>query len=112
MDQSNEVAMSSPMPKMVRVGPHVYSVLRKPGSVMGETLGHCDSSALQIWIKERLRKSKAQEILLHELLHAIILQALDTTKKHDDEAYVVVTAPLLLQVFHDNPELVAYLMTQ
>lgn len=98
------------MPKTVKVGPHVYSVLRKPASALGEeNLGHCDSSALQIWIKERLRRSKAQEILLHELLHAIVLQALDTTKKHDDESYVVVTAPILLQVFHDNPELVEYL---
>ncbi len=97
------------MPKTVRVGPHVYSVLRKPGSAMGETLGHCDSESLQIWIKERLRRSKAQEILLHELLHAIVLQALDTTQKFDDEAYVVVTAPLLLQVFHDNLDLVSYL---
>lgn len=97
------------MPKTVKVGPHVYSVLRKPASALGENLGHCDSATLQIWIKERLRRSKAQEILLHELLHAIVLQALDTTKKHDDESYVVVTAPLLLQVFHDNPELVEYL---
>lgn len=97
------------MPKTVKVGPHVYTVLRKPASALGENLGHCDSSSLQIWIKERLRRSKAQEILLHELLHAIVLQALDTTKKHDDESYVVVTAPLLLQVFHDNPELVEYL---
>jgi hypothetical protein len=99
------------MPKTAKVGPHVYSVLRKPTSALGtENLGHCDSSSLQIWIKERLRRSKAQEILLRELLHAIVLQALDTTKKHDDESYVVVvTAPILLQVIQDNPDLIAYL---
>ena len=97
------------MPKTIKVGPHVYSVLRKPASTLGENIGHCDSSSLQIWVKQRLRKSKAQEILLHEILHALILQALDTEEKHDDEAFVVVVAPLLLQVIQDNPDLLAYL---
>jgi hypothetical protein len=97
------------MPKTVRVGPHVYSVLRKPASAMGENLGHCDSAALQIWIKERLRKSKAQEILLHELLHAIILQCLNTEEAYVDETFILAVSPLLLQMIHANPDLLAYL---
>ena len=99
------------MPKTVRVGPHDYSILRKPASVMKDTLGHCDSSTLQIWVKQRLRKSKSQEILIHELFHAMTLQALDTTKQHDDEAYIVVLAPLMLQMLRENPQLVAYLLS-
>ena len=96
------------MPRKVKVGPHVYSILRKPASEL-QGLGLCDFDSLQISVRRRLRKSKAQEILLHEILHALILQALDTEEKHDDEAFVVVVAPLLLQVIQDNPDLLAYL---
>jgi hypothetical protein len=73
------------------------------------SLGYCDSNALQILIRQRLRKSKSQELLVHEILHAIILQSLTWEKKHEDEDFILATAPHLLQVMQDNPELLAYL---
>jgi hypothetical protein len=101
--------MAVQMPKAVRVGAHTYTILRKSAAIMGEDLGHCDSAALQIWVRERLRKSKAQEILLHEIIHAIVLQALGCERPYTDEEYTVVVAPLLLQVLQENVELVEYI---
>lgn len=99
-----------PMPTSVKVGAHVYNVFRKSAVELGEdNLGHCDSAALQIWVKKRLRISKAQEILLHEILHAITLQALGCERPYTDEEFITVIAPILLQVLRENPELLEYL---
>jgi hypothetical protein len=103
------MASPSQMPKTVKIGAHTYNILRKPASILEDNLGHCDSNALQIWVRARLRKSKAQEILLHEILHAIILQSLMGEEKYDDEEFIVATAPVLLQVLQENPELLTFL---
>jgi len=97
------------MPKSIKVGPHTYTVLRKQASAFDEAIGFCDNNSLQIWIKKRLRKSKAQEILLHEVLHTVTLQCLDGVKELGDESFVTATAPVLLQVIQDNPDLLEYL---
>lgn len=98
------------MPKTMKVGPHVYTVLRKPKSQMSnEDLGGCDFNTLQISVQQRLRKSKAREILLHELLHACTYPSLSSGDKYTDEQFVETTAPILLQVIQENPELIAYL---
>ena len=99
------------MPKTVRVGPHVYSVLRKPGSgIPDDGLGYCDLNGLQILIRQRLRKSKAQEILTHEILHACTYPALvDEDKRYSDEEFIESMSPVLLRVIQDNPDLLEYL---
>lgn len=100
------------MPTSVKVGAHVYNVFRKSAAELGDdNLGHCDSAALQIWVKQRLRKTKAQEILIHEILHAITLQALGCDRPYEDEEFIVVIAPLLLQVVRENPDLVSYIVS-
>ena len=97
------------MPKSVKVGVHTYSVLRKPASLLREQLGECDFDALQLSVRHRLRKSKAREILIHEILHATTHPLMSDGKKHTDEDFVQVVAPVLLQVIQDNPELLEYL---
>ena len=99
------------MPSSVKVGPHTYSVLRKPAKAMGGCLGYCDFTPLEIWIKARLRRPKAKEILVHELLHACTYPSFNGDDKLDDETFVNAVAPVLLQVLLDNPELVGYLTT-
>lgn len=94
------------MPSTVKVGPHVYSVVRKSGVDFN---GFCEFNTLQICVKNRLRKSKAQEILLHEVLHACTHPSLNGDKPYKDEEFVDGVAPTLLQVLQDNPELLAYL---
>jgi len=98
-----------PMPAAVKVGPHVYHVGRKPAGQMphvdGERPNGCiDSDALQVTIAQRLRRSKVQELLLHEFLHSIWPTGFLT-----EESIVVRLAPRLLQLLRENPELVNYL---
>ena len=95
------------MPKTIKVGPHVYSVLRKtvPGG-----LGNCEFDSLQIWIKPRLRRSKAKEILVHEVLHATTHPSMNGDRKYTDEDFVTAVAPMLLEVLRDNPGLLEYLV--
>lgn len=97
--------MASEMPATIKVGPHSYRIVRKP---LGYN-GLCDFDALTITVKPRLRRSKAKEILLHEVLHACTHPTLNGTKKYGDEDFVSGLAPVLLQVFQDNPCLVSYL---
>lgn len=91
------------MPDEVTVGCHKYTVTRKPER--GQN-GGCDFDGLKLSVKKRMRRSKEQETLLHEVLHACTDVA---CKERDDEPFVNAVAPVLLQVIQDNPELVEYL---
>ena len=97
------------MPTSIKVGPHVYSVLKKPAAEMGDSLGYCDFDKLEIWVTQRLRKSKASEILVHECLHACTHPSFNGYEKLDDETFVTAVAPVLLGVLRDNPKLLEYL---
>ena len=105
--------MQKPMPQTVKVGPHTYSVIRKSAAGMSGNLGHCDGNALIIWVRQRLRKSKAREIFLHEILHACTYASFSCVysegENHTGEEFVRAVAPTLLEVLQDNPELVEYL---
>lgn len=94
------------MPQSLKVGPHVYSVVRR--SISGQ-LGECDFNALQISVKNRLRRSKGKEILVHELLHACTHPSMNCGQKYTDEDFVTAVSPVLLQVLQDNPDLLRYL---
>ena len=101
---------AAPMPKSIKVGPHVYTIIRKSKSEMPEeSLGFCDTTPLQLFIRKRLRKSKAKEICLHEVLHTCTYPMLADEKKHTEEEFIEAVTPVLLQVIQDNPELLEYL---
>lgn len=97
------------MPKTVKVGPHTYSVLRLSKSQMNGDLGGCDTNTLQLSVQQRLKKSKAKEILVHEMLHACTHPSFLGDDKFTDEDFVTAVAPVLLQVIQDNPDLLLYL---
>ena len=97
------------MPASVKVGPHVYPIVRRPKSQMKDH-GLCDWNQVQILIRSRLRKSKAKEVLLHEILHACTYPTMAVVVGKTDEDFVDVVAPTLLQVIQENPELVEYLV--
>lgn len=98
---------AAPMPKSIKVGAHVYTILRKPKSQFEEE-GLCVSDKLEITIRQRLKRSKAQEVLVHELIHAAGYPSF-WDKWPGEEKFVVAVSPVLLQVLQDNPDLVAYL---
>ena len=102
------------MPKTVKVGTHVYSVLRRTNAQMpvidgDKPHGCCDFNTLQIIIAKGLRKSKAKEFLVHEILHACTYPSFNGDTQMTDEDFVTAVSPVLLQVVQDNPDLVAYL---
>lgn len=96
------------MPQTVKIGPHVYSIVRKSKRDM-EDLGQCDFNNVQISIRKRLHLQKAMEVLVHEILHGCTYPSMAAVSNKTDEDFVDVTAPMLLQVLKDNPDLLAYL---
>lgn len=96
------------MPTTIKVGAHVYAVRRRSKEEL-EDLGRCDFDATEILIRKGLRQSKAREILLHEILHATTYPSMMNVEGLTDEQFVDSTAPVLLQVLQDNPQLVEYL---
>lgn len=99
----------TPMPASVRIGPHVYSILRKPAAAMPNSWGSCDNGTLQIWVRQRLKLSKSKEILLHEVFHACLHSSVNGGSYNEEEDFVEALSPALLQVIQDNPELLEYL---
>jgi hypothetical protein len=102
-----------PLPRRVKVGPHVYRILRKPARVMqadGEGVnGWCHFDKAEIWLFQGLNRTKSQEFLIHELTHAAGHSAFLERKLMTEETFVRHIAPAFLEVLRENPRLVAYL---
>jgi hypothetical protein len=93
------------MPKLVKVGPHIYTVVRR--TTNGDH-GVCDPATLQIGVKKGLKLSKAQETLLHEVVHSCVPAALEEGL-HSEEAFVTGITPSLLAIIQENDTLIEYL---
>jgi len=104
------------LPARVRVGPHPYNVRRVPGEQLkhkedGSPLfGDTDVDTLTIRLCKWMRKSKSQEVLLHEVMHACV-DPLEVDPKIE-ELLISRLAPTLLQAMRDNPEMVKYLLAK
>lgn len=97
------------IPRTVKVGPHVYRVIRKSKEQMPDNLGWCDFTELSIWLLRGMRLSKTREILVHELMHAACYPTFCGEEKFTDEEFVTATAPVWLSILRENPKLVEYL---
>jgi hypothetical protein len=101
----------APMPQTQKLGPHVFTILRKLAAHMplidgGKPNGWCDKDRAQIAVVKGARRSKAQEWLTHETLHGIWPEGDPNEEKHVTEL-----APKILQWIQDNPEVMEYLRT-
>lgn len=97
------------MPRTIKVGAHTYSVLQKSKPQMPDDVGSCDTDTLQILIRKGLRRSVAQETLIHELFHACNYPTFTGKQQATEEEIVEAASPVWLQVLQNNPDLVAYL---
>jgi hypothetical protein len=99
-------------PTVVKIGGHEYRIIRKTKAEMKRdhegALGICDFDGLCIYICKGMRKTKAQEVLLHEIAHACTYPSL-VAKRHSDEEFVDGVADKLAAMLRDNPDVVAYL---
>lgn len=103
------------MPQSVKVGCHVYRVISTPAAQMPKTNGMPDCgytkfNQLEILIKRSMRRSKTQEVLLHEIQHTCTYPDF-IGKRALDEEFIDHVSPKLLAVMKDNPELMSYLTT-
>lgn len=96
------------MPESIKIGPHTYTLVR---AYRNGANGYCDMDGLKLAVAPRLRKTKAQEVLLHEILHALTHPTLCSAEKFTDEEFVTGMTPILLQVLKENPDLLTYLTT-
>ena len=107
-----------PRPTNVKIGPFLYRITYKDDmDPYRHLVGLSDHCALEIWIKvgDGTAPSKEREIVIHEIVHCIMFIYGGTTECDDDDWILVETAAMalgmgLLQVLHDNPELVNWLM--
>lgn len=95
--------MAQRIPPEIVVGPHTYKVVRK---TVPRELGKCFYDEQFIRLKPGMKRSKSQEVLLHEVLHACGYPSL----AERDEEFVDTVAPQLLQVLQQNPKLVQFLI--
>lgn len=96
------------MPDSAKLGAHIYKMLRRPSSqivVEGERVkASINTNLLQICVAKGLKLSKAQELTIHESLHAIWPAGFSF-----EEEIITELSPRLLQVIQENPDLLEYL---
>lgn len=109
------VSTMSDLPNAATVGPHRYrieavdGILRDAGA-RGETF----SDRLHIRVdSQNLAPTVEREVLVHELLHAIIastpVRGVCTLNDEDEERFISALAPALLELLRENPDIVTYL---
>lgn len=87
----------------IKVGGISYQVyLMDKVEIEGDSnyLGSCNTETSRIEIKRGLSEEKTEQVLIHELLHAIIEEA--SIESDNEEFIVTQLAPVLHQVLIDN----------
>jgi hypothetical protein len=104
-------------PERVKIGPYIYDIKYDKELVdkhlletKEEVYGYCDYDKLEIVLNPELSEQLIQEVLLHEILHGV--NAIATRIGADDEEkYVTIGSPILLQALRENGEVLLYLIT-
>ncbi len=110
------------LPRFVNVGPYMYKIvedeekLKETLSTMNEEvgvelLGICDARNLTIYLVPNLPLPRQQEVLWHEVSHAIQdLSGLQACSMMSGEDAVGSLSALQLMVLHDNPDFAVFLL--
>ena len=97
-------------PKKVEVSPFRYTVYYSPVTLDDKT-GMLDTDTRTVVVDGTISEQSQQEVLLHELLHAIIdTTAIRGQEKDEEEKLVAALSPPLLQLLRSNPTLVGFLL--
>lgn len=96
-------------PEHVRVMGRDYLIVYEDSSVLGtDNLGRCHNNACVIGIQEGQHPIEEADTILHEILHAIWYCMSISEGGADEESVVRRMASGQLQVYMDNPHLLAY----
>lgn len=104
--------MSQP-PAIVTVGPHRYEIVKDDGRISDEGAnGKHYPDRLAIVYSTDPHPAKLQEVILHEVMHALLTAAGLDQELDDDHTESVArrVTPFLLETLRANPDLVAYLV--
>lgn len=111
-------------PQVIKVASHYYTVTWLTHSEWAtrhdEPSDGCTLASkheIHMRLHDGVGESHYQQVLLHEVLHAVFnasgLALMPEAYEGDDEVVeeriVLTTAPVLVMVLHDNPDLVRYL---
>ncbi len=113
----------TPRPTSLKVGHLDFDILwldeeewKAHPDVEEDKAGHMAGwqSLIIVRVQSKISESNLREILLHEVVHAAFYVCglwNEPVHRHDDveEAFIMRTAPVMLQVFRDNPDFVKYL---
>lgn len=101
------------LPNEWKIGAHVYQVLCDPVALRDEhdwASHHPRSRMIAVETQERPESAVAED-LVHELLHALFLDAgQDVLDKNDEERVCGILAPRLVALLADNDQAVAQLL--
>lgn len=113
--------MANPKPPAtVQVGPLIYTV-RVSGerAADADSYGFTDHDKSEIVLDSKITPSHSRVTILHELLHAVIKDAVGALRggkaallpdRDTEEQLVTAVAPWLLETLRRNPDLVTYLL--
>ncbi len=107
-------ASEPPVPVRLAIGAHVYTVDTSDearNSLYDDNArGDSFPDRAKIRVRHDLAPSVQREVLIHEAMHCMWAQTgLRTNNDVDEEAVIATLAPLVYDLLHRNPELVAYL---
>lgn len=113
LDGADGIYEAAPaLPKSLKVGSFVYSVSFSPDLAAHDELGTMNCDTLRISIQDGLSVQKQREVILHEALHtAYCVPNILAGEKpaFTEEQSVYLTAPHLVMILRDNPDLVKFL---
>jgi hypothetical protein len=106
------------IPAWVDVLSHRYSIQTNDETMLVagdpnsfDALGHCQRDMLTITVRGNLPGDKLREVLLHEVLHAIVGSSRMALWESDEEERIVAQlSPVLLNVLRTNPDLARFLL--
>lgn len=104
------------LPSKVKINTYTYTLKEENDPRFddgADAWGYCDYDNQEIVIKKNATKERKRNIVLHEIMHAVFesVHASPRSMRADEieEYYVVHSAPILVDVLRDNPNLVKYL---
>lgn len=104
------------MPATIRIGPFTYELemggerFLKTQIEIGDSLyGRTEEKSLRISISDTVAVEIQKETLLHEIIHAILMQSGVEIDNKLEESIVRSISPMLFDTLLRNPQLTSYL---
>jgi hypothetical protein len=97
-------------PQSVRILGKPHSINYKPAEEMDNCYGLCFNGVQRIDIMDELPAGEEADVVLHEIIHAILFQMSVRLPMKVEEQFVLATATGLYAVLQDNPQLAQWLI--